>query len=103
MYMSTPNGKLLEGNPAFMELFGYLSRGEFLDANVKNHYLNLKDRENFQKVIKEKGFVKDYKLTLKHRKGKSIAVSITADAQRDKRESSCIQRYYKRYLKTKDY
>ncbi len=83
MYITTPEGKVLYINPAGVELFGYKSRENFLESNVKNHYLNLEDRKNFQRAIEEDGSVRDYELALKTKDGRLLDVSITANVLKD--------------------
>lgn len=50
----------------------------FLKANIKNHYLDLKNRKDFQTTIEKDGYVKNYELTLKTKEGKPMDVSVTA-------------------------
>lgn len=83
MYITSPEGKVLDVNPSAVDLFGYKSKENFIEANVKNHYINLKDRKDFQKAIEEEGSVKDYELTLKKKNGSLMDVSITANVLKD--------------------
>ncbi len=83
MYVTSRDGKVLNINPEAVKLFGYKSRENFLEANVKNHYLNLTDREDFKRTIERNGYVKDYELTLKTKNGRPIDVSITANVLKD--------------------
>lgn len=83
MYITSPEGEVLNVNPAAVELFGYKSKEDFIEANVENHYVNLKDRRDFQEVIEEKGSVRDYELTLKKKNGSLMNVSVTANALKD--------------------
>ncbi len=80
MYITSVNGKVLDANPAIAELFGYDKKEDFIGTNVKKHYVDLEDREAFKKAMEEIGFVKDYELKLKNKKGKIMDVSITANA-----------------------
>jgi len=83
MYVTSRNGKVLNVNPEAVKLFGYKSKENFLEANVKNHYLDLIDREDFQKTIEKDGYVKDYELTLKAKNGRLMDVSVTASVLKD--------------------
>jgi PAS domain S-box-containing protein len=83
MYITSPEGKLLEINPAGVKLFGYESKENFLKANVTNHYVNKKDRIDFQKDLEKAGSVKDYELTLKAKNGRLMNVLVTANVIKD--------------------
>lgn len=78
MYFTSPDGKVLNVNPEAIRLFGYKSKENFLKANIKNHYLDLMDRKDFQRTIEKDGYVKNYELTLKTKNGKPMNVSVTA-------------------------
>ncbi len=80
IFVSTPSGKILDMNPAGLKLFGFKSLDEALKTNVSELYVNLSDRQKYQKTIEKKGFVKDFELTLKNKTGKKILVLVTASA-----------------------
>ncbi len=71
IYISTPDGRLIDINKAGERLFGY-SREELLNMNVVNLYERKEDREKFKKDIEEKGMVKDYEVKLKRKDGKTL-------------------------------
>jgi len=84
VYITTPEGRILDINPAGVELLGYSSREELSEANVsQDTYWNSRDREAFQKVIAEDGFVRDYEVDLKRKDGKRITLLLSANAVRD--------------------
>ncbi|NIM17092.1 MAG: response regulator [Candidatus Aminicenantes bacterium] len=84
VFISTPEGKLVDINPAGMELFGYRSREEALNILVITFYKNPSERAAFRKEIETKGFLKDYPLELKRKDGEPITVQLTATLVRDK-------------------
>jgi PAS domain S-box-containing protein len=45
LYRTTADGRILEANPALIEMFGYDDRDEFLKVNVRNLYTEGTDRE----------------------------------------------------------
>ncbi len=85
IYISTPDGKFLDINPAGIELFGYSSKDEILQIDVRDLYINPSDRETFSRTIEQEGFVKDFESALKRKDGEKLIVIETASAMRDGR------------------
>ncbi len=84
VFISTPEGKLLEINPAGAKLFGFSSVKELLNIhNVSNFYMNARDRVKFKKTLEQNGSIKDYELTLRRKNGEKIIVLETVTAVRD--------------------
>lgn len=84
VFITTPEGKILDINPAGVKLFGFPSLSSLLQATVdETFYENPEDRRIFQKIMEEKGYVKGYELVLKRRDGKRVIVLETAKAVRD--------------------
>ncbi|MFQ5865683.1 MAG: PAS domain S-box protein, partial [bacterium] len=84
IFLSTPEGKFLDINPAGVQLFGYSSKDELLQVDIaQDLYCNPKDRAAFQNALEEHGFVKDYELVLKRKDGEKLFVLETATAVRD--------------------
>ncbi|MFQ6113090.1 MAG: PAS domain S-box protein [bacterium] len=85
VFISTPEGRLLDINAAGMELFGYASKDEILQIDIaKDLYVNPRDREVLTQMLEEKGFVKEYELVLKRKDGKKLIVLESVTAIRDK-------------------
>lgn len=84
IFITTPEGKFLDMNPAGVKLFGYPSREELLKADISEEfYFHPEDRENLKKILAEQGFVKDYELKMKKRNGERLIVLETATAVRN--------------------
>lgn len=84
VFISTPDGQILEINPAGVKLFGYKSVNELLKLNIEQDlYFNPLDRKEFRKTMGLKGQVKDYELVLRHKDGKKIFVLETATVVRN--------------------
>lgn len=84
IFISSPEGRFLDINPAGVELFGYGSRDELLQIDIINdHYLDEEERLRYQELLASQGFVQDYYAELKGKSGKRIIGSITATAVRD--------------------
>jgi PAS domain S-box-containing protein len=84
IYISSPEGKLIDINPAAVELFGYSSKEEFLKVDIsKDLYFDSKDRERFKQLLSDHGFVKDFESILKRKDGQKLVVLETTTAIRD--------------------
>jgi PAS domain S-box-containing protein len=83
VFISTPEGKLVDVNPAGVELLGYSSKEELLQVNTRDLYFNPDDIETIQRVIEQHGYVKDFELVLKRKDGQQIIVVITTNNVRD--------------------
>jgi len=84
VFISTPEGRFLEINPAGVKLLGYSSLEEVLDLNIEQDiYYNPEDREKYQKKMITEGQIRDYELVFKDKNGKKIIVLETATVVRD--------------------
>ncbi len=84
VFMSTPEGKFLDINHAGVELFGYSSKEELLNADIsRDLYYRPLDRAAYIRLLNEQGFVKDLELVLRRKDGQKITVLETASAIRD--------------------
>src|SRR5665811_114588 len=84
IFISSPEGRFLDINPAGVKLFGYSSREEMLEIDIDNDlYMREEVRDEYQELLASHGFVQDYNAELKDRSGKRIIASITATAVRD--------------------
>jgi PAS domain S-box-containing protein len=84
VFISTPKGKILDINPAGLELFGYSSKEEISGIDIaKSMYANPKDRKNYQQILERLGHIKDFELVLKRKDGQYINVLETTTAVRD--------------------
>lgn len=79
IYISTPEGKFIDVNPAFVELFGYASKEEILKIDIATElYENPADRKKFQEAIERQGYIKDYETHLKTKDGRKLIVYETS-------------------------
>src|SRR4030043_142488 len=86
IYISTPEGKFLDINPAGIELFGYPSKEEFLQIDITHDlYISPVDREKFQKVLARQGYSKDYEVVFRKKDGEHVIVLLTTTIVRDER------------------
>ncbi|MEJ2052670.1 MAG: PAS domain S-box protein, partial [Calditrichaceae bacterium] len=73
-------GKFIEVNPTFVDMFGFNSKEEALDANATQLYTNVKDRNRFKRKIRKNGLVENEEFRLKRKDGSTFWASITAVA-----------------------
>lgn len=84
IYESSPNGKLLDINPAGMKLFGFESKEELMNVDIANDlYVNAEDREVLKTEIEKNGFVKNYEIKIKNKNGDQIVVLETSTTIQD--------------------
>lgn len=77
--MVTPEGRLLDINPAGMELFGYVSKEDALSMNVSSEiYADASCRKKLQETIAAEGFAKDFEAVMRKKNGELLDVLITA-------------------------
>ncbi len=88
VYLTTNEGKFVDMNRAAEDIFGY-TREELLDINVKELYDNPLERERFRAAVAERGFVKDYEVTMVNKDGTAVECLITSTVRRD-REGTVI-------------
>jgi diguanylate cyclase (GGDEF)-like protein/PAS domain S-box-containing protein len=86
IFRATPEGKILEANPAAVEMFGYTNAVKFLNVNKTDLYDNPEDYSHFIDELQEKGIVKNEDFTLKRENGDLFWASITSAAIKDKSE-----------------
>ncbi len=84
IFLSTPDGKLLDVNPAGIQLFEYPSKGEILQQDIaKDLYYNPEDRETFKNTLSEQGYVVDLEYQIKTKSGERKIVLESASAVKD--------------------
>lgn len=71
-YRSTPGGRFVSVNPAFVKMFGYASAEELVsnhfDINT-DFYVDAEIRKQWQQALSEKGYVKDFEFKAKRKDG----------------------------------
>lgn len=81
IYISTPDGKFLDINPAGVELLGLNSKEEVLKMNITEElYLDPKTRQRFEEIMVREGHVKDFDAVLKRKDGRVIHMLETSTA-----------------------
>ena len=78
LYRSTPEGSILDVNPAVLEILGYPDRNTLLQLKSLEIYADPDDRKQLQRLLEEKGFVHGFAVRLCRHDGSSVWVSISA-------------------------
>ncbi len=79
--ITTPTGKFLDANQAWLDLFGY-TRQEMLELNVADHYVHPRDRSRFRQELEQKGSLRDYEVKLRRKDGGVLDCLITSTVWR---------------------
>ncbi len=88
VYRNTPGGqgKFIEVNQAFLNIFGYKEKEEVLNLNVSDLYSNPDDRNQTNKEIQKAGFVKGKEILLKKSDGTQIFCAISTVAVKENKK-----------------
>ncbi len=81
LYITAEDGRFVDVNPAFVELFGY-SRDEIMAKTANDLYARPEDRDAFRAAIAEKGFVTSYPVPLRKKDGTLVRCLLTAIADK---------------------
>lgn len=73
-YLSTPEGKLLDCNPAFAAMLGFGSVEEAMQTDTRELYFHPEQRRGFLKRLQEQGKLISEETLLKRRDGETITV-----------------------------
>ena len=74
LYRTSPDGKLLDANPAFATLLGYASVADVVGADVRAWYVRAADRARFDDTIQREGVIRDQLIELRRADGTPIWV-----------------------------
>ncbi len=92
VFISSTEGRILDINPAGVELFGYESKEELMKIDIaETLYCNPQDRQEVLRAHETRGFVKDYEIASRRKDGRKVVVLETSNAVRD--ESGRIVAY----------
>ncbi len=83
LYRATPEGELLEANPALIRMLGYPDRETLSRVYSNELYVNPRDRDRFWSVLEEYGVIRGFDTELRKLDGTSIRVRNTARVHHD--------------------
>jgi two-component system NtrC family sensor kinase len=92
VFVSTPEGNILDCNEAFVHMLGYDSKEDILKLDVAHSiYVETEDRNKFLSEIARHGFVRNFEILLRCKDGRKINVIESSFATRS--PSGKIERY----------
>lgn len=84
VFTSTEEGRIIDINPAGIEMLGYDTKEELQNLNVATEiYDNPRRREEYKNALRMNGYVKDFEAVLKRKDNRTISCLITSTAFRD--------------------
>lgn len=85
VYVTSPDGKFIDLNPAGLDLFGYSSIEELLKADIPtNIYQDPNARNQFKADLEKNGFVKNYESYIRTKDGRDIIALETSTLVKDR-------------------
>ena len=83
LFISTPEGKFVDCNPALLEILGYENKEDLLQIDITNDlYAIPGDRKIFQNMVERDGSVKEWEVDFKRKDGGRIRALLSAHAIR---------------------
>jgi two-component system NtrC family sensor kinase len=84
VFVSTPQGQLLDCNPAFASMLGYPSRSEMLGINIaKDLFPDAQQRAAYVEAMEKQGDLRSYEVTLRRKDGSVVTLLENSFASRD--------------------
>ena len=80
IYRTTPEGQILDANPALVQMLGYPDRESLLAVDVIDTYTNAEERRQWKAAMERDGVVHNYELQFRQRDGAVIWVVDSAQA-----------------------
>jgi PAS domain S-box-containing protein len=82
---TTPDGRIVQANPALVEMLGYSSEQEVLGLNMsRDVYRNPKDREEATQWARKQDSVQGIEVDWKHKTGRTFTIRSAANVVRDR-------------------
>src|SRR5436309_3342518 len=92
IYITTPDGTIVDVNPALVRMLGYDSKEEVLKRRVSEIFVDREERKNLKEEVERQPMIQGREITLIRKDGTSIACLNTAAAVRD--NSGRVLRYH---------
>ena len=83
LYRTTPEGSILDANPAMLDILGYPDRNTLLQEKSLDIYIDRDQRKHLQHRLAEQGFVHDFTVQLRRHDERSVWVSLNASIVHD--------------------
>jgi two-component system cell cycle sensor histidine kinase/response regulator CckA len=72
IFRSSPEGEIISANSAFIKMFGCDSEEELLAVPANDFYLNIRDRDELFKLLRDKGEAVNFEAQLKRKDGSTF-------------------------------
>jgi len=83
VFISTPQGRFLDFNEAFLRIAGYATRDELMGIDTASLYASPIDRDRLKKLLFDHGSVADFEFDIKRKDGEIRTVTESSNAVRD--------------------
>jgi PAS domain S-box-containing protein len=83
VYFTTPEGEILDANPALVRMLGYSSREELMSTNAKELFFDSGERAAMAAVLEEQGRLVAREIVLRRKDGTHLTCLDTATLVRD--------------------
>jgi PAS domain S-box-containing protein len=83
LYRTTPEGQIIDTNPAMVEMLGYPDRDTLLTVNAADLYTEKTVREQWERELREKGVLRDFEVQLSRFDGQYLWVVNNSRVIRD--------------------
>ncbi len=92
LFISTPEGRLVDCNHALVQMLGYETRDEVLALDIaRDMYVSAEQRAAFCEIMRDRGLVRNYEVDLRRRDGTVLHALENSFASRD--ASGTIDRF----------
>ncbi len=85
VYITDPSGRILDINPAGVEMLGFSSKEKLLKKSINEICFDPNDRERYKEAIERDGYVKDFEIVLKKKDGEKIIILDTGTVVKDEK------------------
>jgi two-component system cell cycle sensor histidine kinase/response regulator CckA len=83
VFITTPDGKFIDINPAGVDLLGFSSKQNALHTKVEDLYLDPDLRRIYSEIMAREGSMKDFEIEVRRKDGKKLIMLETSAAVRD--------------------
>ncbi len=92
VFASTPDGRVVDCNPALVSMLGYDSAEELLSVNIGSaFFLNPEQRAAYTAAMEEHGYLRNYEIALRRKDGRVVTLLENSFGTRD--QQGRITRY----------